>query len=197
MIPTTGIQRLMPTDPSMQSVFDLCREHGWPLVWVAGDDGPGASVPVTLGFAARPTTTIEVVLGEWVSIAHVAVVGSEAQEVAAELASELSLESPALWLQRYDTVTAVPDRAEALMYAVIQAPPAIDHQLVDRVRAALADPDAMVRRAALFAVEWRPWPPFYDVVERMVDQDPELDVSEAALGLLQEWPAAWKPEASP
>ena len=74
-------------------------------------------------------------------------------------------------LAAVDSARSVDSRRIALVQAGLGAPVEPDDRYVERIRAALSDPDPRIREAGLWAAVYAYWPVFLPMLERVAEAD--------------------------
>ncbi|GAA2836556.1 HEAT repeat domain-containing protein [Crossiella cryophila] len=108
-----------------------------------------------------------------------------AEHLAAEMDTALDAYSVEELIDAATTTTEPPERGRALLRLGFGSPPTADDRILPVITAGLRDPDPDLRRTAIWATTYAPWPQYRAPLAELATGEPVPDVRDLAQATLQ------------
>ncbi len=107
-------------------------------------------------------------------IRYLQIKGEQPGEVADDIRASLDVYDKDEIRQMVESATQSSDVIDAIYIACVAAPQLYDEEYFQLFEDVLSHPDPEVRRAAIFAMSYVPWPQFNPLLEHVIATDPEV-----------------------
>lgn len=187
----TGIKIIPTSDDPLLIFIEHSRKRRW-LLEKAVARPPNSNESGEVICFDRPTQTrITLRDDALVGIRFFVIAGPAATDIANEIRSLVPSYSHAAllgWWDRAVESNDIDDKVDAVLFLGTGAPPDAQPDVRDRLLAALADPDADVRNAAIVAAGYTEWASsFRGALERIESSDANEVARERATVVLEQW----------
>jgi hypothetical protein len=165
--------RLVVKDSLTREGIDtLAKVNQWSFVQeiLPGEDTPYQKIWTT----ADTQTAIHYIEDALIKVRYLQVKGAEPEKVARQIHASGETFDREDMLYMLDHASQPAEAFDAIYFACIVAPEQYDREYFERFEKMFSHADAEVRRAAIFAVAYFPWPQFRAVLERLVSDDAEV-----------------------
>lgn len=189
-------RRVLRPETTVEHVDEFAKGFQWPMVSVterdrqAGTDGEVVwqADGHTVGKRVLKTGSLRYVQDAMFGIGYILFTG-DPQGVAETLAATAD-QTLRPWTvqdlcQAFDQSADPRSRGQAVLRLGLAAPAAPDRQAFDRIAAALADQDARVRYAAVYAASYTRYGEFPPRLRKIAEHDPEQFLRERAASVLR------------
>ena len=157
--------------------------NGWSLedVIMSTPDSPFEKI----WLASDGRTRIHYIEDALISVRYVAVPGEDPGPVMDEVNSSLDTYDREELGRMFDAAEDRGHMVRAVYHVGAAAPPEFDAELFAYFERAFGSADSEVRRAAVFATAYAPWPEFRERLQRLASDDPEPAVRDYAARMLE------------
>jgi len=185
-----GIRIVPKTKDPMTPFVELSRQRKWHLRAAFARD-PAARTAGEITYWVPDRNTIVNLRDDVITGVHYFTIdGPHEAEVAEEIRSVIeSYTEPELlaWWDRGAASNDIDDKVDAVLFLGVGTPATPTDDYLNRIRAALADPDKDVRNAAIVASGYADWPVFKPDLERIADSDPDETARQRAAVVVAGW----------